>query len=305
MIETKAMIEEPLEINCGTINGALIKNIEGCSDLGCMAIVGSTAYCIKSDSANTKAVFYKVKNYSTYKTAGVEANYTAKMLTGLYHTNGMAYSASDKKFYVTGYDNDKKIYKVFRLDLDGSINMTFSMPSKVSAIAQYESGKFILLANQEGKKDVSGNTYYCFLIGSFHTISKKFVEESRVYVKKEGYNTLQDITYFQGQIIMPTTYKEAVGDNQYQYLKNKVVIYDLKNTSPETIKDKSGKAFKYYCADTVLNVNKSMAANYKKFEVESPQVVDGKIVFVGNIERTVEPKSADGFQFITGFRFME
>ena len=163
----RTSIENPddyLSINCTTENLALVNNAEGCTDLGSMAIVGSTAYCIKTNSANSLSVFYTVKDYKTYTTSSskIIANYTTKTISGLHHANGMAYY--NKKLYVVGYTSE--IFQAFRLSLKGDVEIIYQMPCKASAISFYKKDSssgdetFIVRADDRLVTDSAGNKYY-------------------------------------------------------------------------------------------------------------------------------------------------
>ncbi|MDO4339813.1 MAG: hypothetical protein Q4C91_17245 [Eubacteriales bacterium] len=298
---TKLMDGAALEVTCSSENYALIKNASGCTDLGCMAIVGATAYCIKTNSENTRSVLYTVKDYQKYTTSNPESNYTVKEIGNLYHANGMAYY--NKKLYVVGYINEtntkKGIYKAFRVSLSGTCEVTYNMPCKVSAISYYKNGKFILRADGYAKTDNAGSIYDCFMIGTFD--DEVFTKDSEFYVKRGGYRTKQDITYARNHLIVPTT-----GEIDNAYLNNKILLYFIGENEPKTFEEKAtGKVYSYYPIDTVLNLNKTVTQNYNKYEVESPQLVGDQIVFVANIEQTVVPKSADGFQLLKGYAIIK
>ena len=302
----RTSIENPddyLSINCTTENLALVNNAEGCTDLGSMAIVGSTAYCIKTNSANSLSVFYTVKDYKTYTTSSskIIANYTTKTISGLHHANGMAYY--NKKLYVVGYTSE--IFQAFRLSLKGDVEIIYQMPCKASAISFYKKDSssgdetFIVRADDRLVTDSAGNKYYYFIVGVFKETSSGrgvFEEKSHFFALCGPYTVNQDITYIRNHLIVPTVKKELDAEGNYVYLKNKILIYYIGESEPWT-----NEGFSYYSCNTVLNIDKSKDTTYKKYELESPQLVDDKIICVANIERTVTPKSADGFQKITGY----
>ena len=292
-----------LKITCKTENMALINNSNGCTDLGCMAVVGTTAYCIKTNKANDLAVFYKVKDYQTYTTNSekIAANYTTKEIKGLYHANGMAYY--NKNLYVVGYIS--KTYRAFRLSMNGDVEITYEMPCKASAITYYKNGTFIIRADNYLKTDKDGKTYYCFLIGKFEETSSgkgTFLEESRFYALCGPYTVNQDITYARNHLLVPTVNEEQDKDLNHIYLKNNILVYYIgKSENFSAIESKTEKPFNYYSYDDVLQINKTAKGGYSKYEIESPQLVGDEIICVANIEKTVAPKSADGFQRITGY----
>lgn len=289
-----------MEITCTTENMALINNAYGCTDLGCMAIEGNTAYCIKTNGDNSLAAFYKVKNYRTYTPdkAVSATNYTTKKITGLYHANGMAYY--NKKLYVAGYT--QSVHNVFRLSLDGTVEVIYKMPCQVSAITRYKNESFIVRADTYLKTDKAGKKYYCFLIGKFKETSSgkgTFVEESRFYALCGPYTVNQDITYAKNHLLVPTVEKKSL-------LKNNILVYYIgKAEEFSAIEKDTEKEFKYYTYNTVLEINKTEKNNYKKYEIESPQLVKDEIICVANIEQTIDPLSADGFQLINGFSIVD
>ncbi len=174
-----------------------VPNENGCTNLGCMDINGNTLYCIKVNSAKTKASLYK---YTFSGNTWVKSGASIAVDNALYGANGMAYrenpDGSDKAILVACNAAGENIPKFVKMRTSGAIVRSYktctgtTYTGKFGAITAYKDQGFIVMANDWNTAD-----QICLMRGKFDKATESFGVLETFYVNNQGYQGMQDIYY--------------------------------------------------------------------------------------------------------------
>lgn len=238
-----------------------VPTYDGCTNMGCMYIVGSTLYGFKSNQAETKSALYRVDLSSSNPTP-VYINTVA----GLGHANGMAYHKDKdgtEAFFVARMDEDTTHPQVVKVDLNGKIKNQYNCTKEIKSITFYKGAQFIVGL---------GSQQYAFA-----TISgKELVLGKEFSVKKVNSYAGQDIHYENGLLYIPTS-DLSNGENVTQDNLLVVPVDDTIQNGQEL--------------SPLLNAKATNSTDYK-FEIESLDIYnDGYIYFCANGAPSSNPKA--------------
>ena len=228
-----------------------IPDTNGASNFGGIDTDGSTIFCIKSNQGETVATLHTIK---------ADGSADRTKLSGLNHTNGLAYH--DGYLYVPlwGSKNNKK--GVCRISVKDHSKKNISADFSISNITHFKDNLFIVRTATSADK--TKQTFHVIQITS--TAIKKI---KKFYVKNpvagEGYKTNQDIYYKDGKIYIMET--------KANLLKSAVLVANIGTPTASTV---------YSCSEVWITGNTS------KWEVESMCIdASGRVLFGMNT-------SADG-----------
>lgn len=242
-----------------------VADLNGTTNFGSISMNGGTAYCIKTNGANTKSTLYRLNDYKNKTaTTGVFSN-------KLGHGNGSAYN-NGSLWVATGKTD------IIRIKPEESLSTpyTFTPASgetkyNISSISYYKNNKFIVKS-----RTLSEGAKLEYRIIQFSGTNKTYsVDKSEPTITvtnskfSNGYDTTQDILYKSNMLYIILTKGENLTENA-------ILVIDLAGTY-------SGSATnRVYTPKEVLIIKEN---SYTKFEVESLDVApDGNLVMACNIE---------------------
>lgn len=266
-----------------------VKDIDGCTNLGCISIVGDILYCIKTNSDNNKGYLCK------YKGSGVSWSKLGEPIK----INGNVHAANGMTYYKNPSNNDEALFvscntstanrKIVKLSLSGTVLQSYSCGSagRFGAISAYKNGKFFAMAN-----DKNTPSRICIMVGVFNDDGNSFDVLDTYYVENSGYSVTQDIYYNESAGLFICTTEP--GTCRSMILQ---VDFDGKfSPKPSTGQD-------YKAIDKIAvwkdNVELNNVKMYKTYQLESIDLdSQNRIVGVGNIVKNVTGAKNDSIQYI-------
>ena len=238
------------------------------TNFGAITMNGSTAYCIKTNSSDTKSVLFKYPKYTS------SSKTTANFSNVMGHANGITFN-NDSLWIAT------KTPKIIRIKPKESLNKyyTFNPASTVakhyniSCITSYKDNTFLV---KTGTSIYLEEKFPClnYSVITFSGSKKEYSFKEYNTIKvinpkyKEKYTTTQDICYHNGKLYIILT-KEGLKENA-------ILVADL--TKDIYAQDSTGT---YFMPSEIFILNKT---NYKKYEIESLDFnSQGKMIMASNI----------------------
>lgn len=229
-----------------------------CTNLSGICIVGSTMYCVKINGDNNAAILYTVTNYNTSSaktTWKVITNNKGKVDQTLGHVNGMTYYNG---YFYLATGTKKKVVKVNK---SGRVVDSYASASPIYSITYSKSGFFIVGISNSGN-------YKRYAVSKLE--NGKVDQKKVFYVLNESDCASQDIKFSNGNFYIIRSYKNSAGHLN----KNKILVLDLSKIIVNE---------KVYSPYQIITSNKT---SVKKYELESLDLVNGKIIACANYGTT-------------------